>query len=141
MEYTRSSIYGFYVRQVDLINGVLWYRNDARSISWDNLNNWNLKDIHSSSVIAQLNNTEKCLPKISNQKWNVRDGNVGVSSAGNTLKVRCGYKPKGINTFVHQKQRQTFLALCHSFLNFQLIQFLNSSIISKDNYKKRQTLY
>ena len=43
LEYTYESIYGYYVRQEDLINGRPWYKNDGRSIWWDGKNNnWKL---------------------------------------------------------------------------------------------------
>ena len=43
---------------------------------------------------AYLSNDGRCLPKIPNQKWKLWDGS-NWNDAGNKVKVRCGYKPKG----------------------------------------------
>ena len=34
-EYTYADIYGYYVRQEDLVNGRAWYKNEDKSIWWD----------------------------------------------------------------------------------------------------------
>ena len=100
LEYTQSSIYGYYVRQQYLINGRPWYKNDGRSIWWDDkFDNWKLgitTEKGSSNSYAFLDNDGKCLPKIPNQKWKiVLDGLSFSDAPENILKVRCGYKPKG----------------------------------------------
>ena len=97
LEYTSRSIYGYYVRQPDLINGRPWYKNDGRSIWWDGKNDvWMIGDTTSkgsSITCAYLHNDRRCLPKIPNQNWKLFDGSW--NDAGNKVKVRCGYKPKG----------------------------------------------
>ena len=51
-----------------------------------------------TSACAYLRNDEDCLPKISNQKWKLTDpDHSDWYDAGNNLKIRCGYKPKGIS--------------------------------------------
>ena len=96
LEYTLNSIYGYYVRQEDLINGRPWYKNDGRSIWWDGKNDvWRLGQTTkkgSNYGYAYLDNDGRCLPKIPNQKWKVVPGFI---DSGNKVKVRCGYKPKG----------------------------------------------
>ena len=91
-------IYGYYVRQEDLINGRPWYKNDGRSIWWDGKNNnWKLGSTTkkgSSSGFAKLDNDGRCLPKIPNQNWKL-GAYSGWYVAGNNVKVRCGHKPKG----------------------------------------------
>ena len=57
-----------------------------------------------SLSFAKLNNDGRCLPKISNQKWKLWDGS-NSNAAGNNVKVRCGYKPKGINNNILYTQR------------------------------------
>ena len=42
IEYSYTSIYGFYEIQYDLINGRFWYKNDGRSIWWDGIDDWRL---------------------------------------------------------------------------------------------------
>ena len=100
MEHTRNSIYGFYVQQNNKTNGRNWYRNDARSIWWDDeFDNWKLGPTTSkasSSGYAKLDNDGSCLPKIPNQNWKIfRIPEDPWISAGNNVKVRCGYKPEG----------------------------------------------
>ena len=100
LEYTYTSIYGYYVRQQNLINGRSWYKNDGRSIWLDGEENYwifgQTADKGSSSGYAYLDNDGRCLPKIPNQKWliylSLEDPWI---YAGNKVKVRCGYKPKG----------------------------------------------
>ena len=98
LEYTYESIYGYYVRQEESIHGRLWYKNDANSIWWsDEIDYWMLgkTSIKGSSYgYAYLDNDGRCLPKIPNQKWKWGDG-TNWYDAGNKVKVRCGYKPKG----------------------------------------------
>ena len=97
LEYTDNSIYGYYVRQQYLINGRSWYKNDGNSIWWnDEYDVWNLgpsTDKGSSAHVAYLDDYGSCLPKIPNN-WKLYDG-YNEYYAGNKLKVRCGYKPKG----------------------------------------------
>ena len=99
LEYTLNSIYGYYVRQEDLIHGRPWYKNDGESIWWDDkYSDWSIGDTiskGSSTYAAYLENDGRCLPKILNQKWNWGDG-TNWHEAGNKINVRCGYKPKGI---------------------------------------------
>ena len=101
LEYTYESIYGYYVRQADLINGRPWYKNDGKSIWWDDDNRdyWNLgktTEKGSSIGFAYLDNDGSCLPKIPNQNWKIfRIPEDPWISAGNNVKVRCGYKPEG----------------------------------------------
>ena len=81
------------------MNGRSWYKNDAiaKSIWWDDKDNdWMLGSTTrkgSSKGFAYLDNNERCLPKIPNQKWKLYDSNW--NDAENKVKVRCGYKPKG----------------------------------------------
>ena len=97
LEYTDNSIYGYYVRQQELINERPWYKNDGRSIWWDDKNDyWTLgKTTDKGSIygFAHLKNDGRCLPKIPNQKWKVTPG--FFIDAGSKVKIRCGYKPKG----------------------------------------------
>ena len=100
LEYTYTSIYGYYVRQEDLINGRPWYKNDGRSIWWDDeYDDWKLGKTTSkgtSNGLAYLDNDSICLPKIPNQNWKIfRIPEDPWISAGNNVKVRCGYKPEG----------------------------------------------
>ena len=99
LEYNYTSIYGYYVRQEDLIHGRPWYKNDGESIWWDDkYSDWSIGDTiskGSSTYAAYLENDGRCLPKILNQKWNWGDG-TNWHEAGNKINVRCGYKPKGI---------------------------------------------
>ena len=100
LEYTYASIYGYHVRQEDLINGRPWYKNDDKSIWWDDKNdNWSLGMTTSkggTTSYAKLDNDGKCLPKIPNQNWKIfRIPEDPWISAGNNVKVRCGYKPEG----------------------------------------------
>ena len=45
LEYTLNSIYGYYVRQEDLIHGRPWYKNDGESIWWDDkYSDWSIGD-------------------------------------------------------------------------------------------------
>ena len=97
-------MYGYYVRQEDLINGRPWYKNDGKSIWWDDKedNVWRLGKTTSkgdSLSYAKLYNDGRCLSKISNQKWKLSPSSHPDHSdwydAGNKVKVRYGYKPKG----------------------------------------------
>ena len=104
-----TSIYGYYVRQEDLIHGRPWYKHDGRSIWWTDewiLGPTSKKGGKIGSRYAKLDNDGRCLPKIPNQKWQLWDGS-NWNDAGNKVKVRCGYKPKGINTiiFMHFKEQ------------------------------------
>jgi len=104
LEYTLAPIYGYYVRQEELIHGRPWYKNDGRSIWWDVKNDvWLLGDTTqkgSSSAFAYLDKDGRCFPKISNQKWKIflPPPPAPWIDAGNKVKVRCGYKPKGYGT-------------------------------------------
>ena len=55
---------------------------------------------------AYLDNDGRCLPKIPNQSWILWDGS-NFNFAGYKVKVRCGYKPKGINTIIFMHKEQT----------------------------------
>ena len=98
LEYTFTSIYGYYVRQKDLIHGRTWYQNNARSIWWfEEFEFWVLGNINGtggSSGFAFLRNIEICLPKISNQQWELFDGSNFIE-AGDNLIVQCGIRPEG----------------------------------------------
>ena len=99
--YTYESIYGYYVRQEDLIRGRPWYKNDGRSIWWSNEKKWMLGTTYnkgSSVGFAYVGDNRTCLPEIPSNKWKFSNG-----SDFNELKlqkVECGYKPKGINTII-----------------------------------------
>jgi hypothetical protein len=96
LEYTYASIYGFYVRQEDLIDGRPWYKNDATSIWWDDdWFQWILGRTYekgSSISLAYLTNDGRCLPKIPEQKWKIflTPPPSPWIDAGNKVKVRCG---------------------------------------------------
>ena len=98
--YPVNSIYGYYVRQEDLFNGRPWYKHDdGNSIWWidDKLNVWMLGgNKQQNGGFAYLPNSERCLPKIPNQNWKGGEGGSTWNDAGNSIKARCGYKPKGI---------------------------------------------
>ena len=98
LEYAIYSIYGFFVRQEDLIQGRPWYQNDARSIWWTQQDGfWVLGDTSEVGQllgIAFLFDDEICLPKISNQQWELFDGSNFIE-AGNNLIVQCGIRPEG----------------------------------------------
>ena len=87
----------------NLIDGRPWYKNDDRSIWWyDEGDRWMLgitTSKGSAKGYARLYNDERCLPKIPNQKWKLGPSSHPDHSdwydAGNKVKVRCGYKPKG----------------------------------------------
>jgi len=108
LEYTHESIYGYYVRQEDLIHGRPWYKNDGKSIWWyGEYDYWKLgltTDKGSIYSFAYLDNDGRCLPKISNQKWKFGPSSHPDHSdwydAGNNLKIHCGYKPKGYGTSI-----------------------------------------
>merc|ERR1711879_716884 len=100
LEYTHKSIYGYYVRQEDLINEGPWFKNNGKSIWWDT-KYWRLGWTNRTGgqhSHAKLYNDERCLTKISDQEWNLYDSNANWSNAGNKLRIRCGYKPKGYGT-------------------------------------------
>ena len=91
----RGSIYGYYVRQEDLINGKAWYKNDGKSIWWDGTDDWFIGQTTEKGTTrgyAYLKNNGSCLPKISNQNWKLFDGSQ-YNDAGERVKVRCGYRP------------------------------------------------
>ena len=106
-EYTRFNIYGFYVKQEDLVNGRAWYKNEGISIWWDGTNNWNIGSTTkkgSKKAYAFLKNDGTCLPKISNPKWKFGPSSSPDHSnwydAGNAVKIRCGSNPgKGLRYF------------------------------------------
>merc|ERR1712110_1080895 len=76
LEYTHKSIYGYYVRQENVINERPWFKNNGKSIWWDT-KYWRLG-------------------------WTNRTGeqlsHANLNNAGNKLRIRCGYKPKGYGT-------------------------------------------
>ena len=98
MEYTHASIYGFFLRQDNLINGRPWYQNDVRSIWWaQEIGYWvlgNTIEGGGNEGFAFLLNDEICLPKISNQQWELFDGS-NLIEAGDNLIVQCGIRPEG----------------------------------------------
>merc|ERR1712156_1311139 len=100
LEYTHTSIYGYYVSQEDLINERPWFKNNGKSIWWDTkywrLGWTNRKGGERSH--AKLYNNEICLTKTSDQEWKLYDGN-NWSIAGDKLRIRCSYKPKGYGTY------------------------------------------
>ena len=98
LKYTYASIYGYYVRQEDLIHGRPWYKNDYSSIWWDDEgNDWNLgKNAGSNGpLFAYMDNHGRCPAKISDQKWKLFDGSNFNDAQSQDVKVRCGYKPQG----------------------------------------------
>merc|ERR1719225_981819 len=100
LEYTHKSIYGYYVRQEDLINERPWFKNNGKSIWWDT-KYWRLGWTNRTGgqrSHAKLYSDERCLTKISDQEWTLYDSNANWSNAGNKLRIRCGYKPKGYGT-------------------------------------------
>ena len=73
-EYTYDNIYGYYVRQEDLVNGREWYKNEDKSIWWDGTDDWMIgltTEKGGTSGYASLRNDGSCLPKISNPEWNI----------------------------------------------------------------------
>merc|ERR1712062_872451 len=100
LEYTHKSIYGYYVLQEDLINERPWFKNNGKSIWWDT-KYWRLGWTNRKGgelSHAKLYNDRICLTKTSDQEWNLYDSNANWSNAGNKLRIRCGYKPKGYGT-------------------------------------------
>ena len=101
LEYTFESIYGYYVRQEDLINGRPWYKNDAKSIWWYELSgDWELGrtiDKGSKYAVTYLHDNGECLPNISYQKWKLGNADLTFTDAKNQVQIRCGYRPKGID--------------------------------------------
>ena len=107
LEYTYESIYGYYVRQEDLIHGRPWYKNYGISIWWcDEYDKWALgltTEKGSSMAFAYLEHHGRCLPKIPNQKWKLYGPSridPSMYDAGNNLRIRTGYKPKGMNRII-----------------------------------------
>ena len=97
LEYTHTSIYGFYVRQENLINGRPWYQNDARSIWWLETGSWALgitTAVGAPGGFAFLRNIEICLPKISNPQWSLFIGSGNIEGGDNLL-VQCRIRPEG----------------------------------------------
>ena len=97
MENSYESIYDYYVRQEDLINGRSWYKNDARSIWWSDewiIGPTSKKGGRIGARSAKLYNDGRCLPKIPDQKWKLWIA-PNWYDAGNKVKVRCGFKPIG----------------------------------------------
>ena len=106
-EYTFERIYGYYVRQEDLINGKVWYKNDGRSIWWEEIYGWwigKTTEKGRGSGYAYLTNDGSCLPKISNPKWKLSDGTSFTDAGSQDVKIRCGYKPAGINNLMHKEK-------------------------------------
>ena len=96
-EYTYANIYGYYVRQEDLINGRAWYKNEGRSIWWDGTDDWMIgltTEKGGTSGYASLRNDGSCLPKISNPKWILWDGSWN-DAGSQDVKIQCGFKPTG----------------------------------------------
>ena len=91
-EYTYGNIYGYYVRQEDLINGRAWYKNKGRSIWWD-ATDWEIgktTEKGSTRGYAYLKNDGSCLPKISNPKWKLWDGSSWNDAGSQDVKIQCG---------------------------------------------------
>merc|ERR1719461_1287229 len=66
LEYTHKSIYGYYVRQEDLINERPWFKNNGKSIWWDT-KYWRLGWTNRTGgqlSHAKLYNDERCCTKI-----------------------------------------------------------------------------
>ena len=110
-EYTYANIYGYYVRQEDLINGRAWYKNEGRSIWWDGTD-WMIgktTEKGSTRGYAYLKNDGRCLPKISNPKWQLYNGSWN-DAGSQDVKIRCGYnpsKPTGKECFVSCIKKNT----------------------------------
>ena len=102
-EYTYANIYGYYVRQEDLINGRAWYKNEGRSIWWDENQGWGIGPTTNKGSIlgaAYLRNNGSCLPKISNPEWIMLNGSSWHLAGSQDMKTQCGYKPTGKECFV-----------------------------------------
>ena len=74
MEYTVTSIYGFYVQQNNKTNGRDWYRNIARPIAiwWNDDDVWFIgktTSLGKTQGFAYLRKDGSCLPKISDTNW------------------------------------------------------------------------
>ena len=81
MEYTRNSIYGFYVQQNNKTNGRNWYRNDARAIWWDGNYDWVIgtpNGLGETGGFAYLTKDGSCLSKISDTNWKLDDGKTNI---------------------------------------------------------------
>ena len=98
LEYTFTSIYGFFVRQENLINGRPWYLNGAKSIWWfEEFQFWvlgNTENRGQNLGFGFLRNVEICLPKISNQQGELYVGSVFIEARDNLI-VQCGNRPEG----------------------------------------------
>ena len=105
-EYTYANIYGYYVRQEDLINGRAWYKNEGRSIWWDGTD-WMIgktTEKGSTRGYAYLKNDGRCLPKISNPKWQLYNGSWN-DAGSQDVKIQCGFKPTGNEfCFMHKEK-------------------------------------
>ena len=98
-EYTYANIYGYYVRQEDLINGRAWYKNEGRSIWWDGIDTWYIgwtTNKGSKLGYAKMRNNGSCLSKNS-YLWKFDPSSHPDHSdwyyAGRNVKIRCGYRP------------------------------------------------
>ena len=85
------------------LNGRPWYKNDNRSVWWDDTDKyWRIGDTTNKGgyfSYAKLDNDGRCLPKIPYQKWKLTDGS-NWNDAGNKVKIKCGYKPEGKYKFL-----------------------------------------
>ena len=111
VEYTYRSIYGFYIKQNNKTNGRNWYRNDARSIWWDGIDDWwiGLTDaLGEARGYAYLKKDGSCLPEISDTSWKLYDGKKW-DDAGKKLNVRCGFRPTGRWAFCNIGMNVTIL--------------------------------
>ena len=93
-EYTYFNIYGFYVKQEDLINGRAWYKNEDKSIWLNENDSWMIGKTTSKGSkkgYAFLKNDGSCLSKISNPKWRLWDGS-SWNDAGQDVKIQCDSK-------------------------------------------------
>ena len=104
-EYTWANIYGYFVRQEDLVNERAWYKNNGISIWWygNGTDKWYIgpnTNKGNTSASASLRNSGSCLPNISNPKWRLFLGPKNWTDANQDVKIRCDYKPAGIDSLL-----------------------------------------
>ena len=125
LENTYTNIYGYYVRQEDLINGRKWYKNVGKSIWWDGINDWwigDTTDKGSELGYAYLRNYGSCLPDISDPKWRLWDGSSWNDAGSQDLQIQCGYKPTGKECFVSCiKKNNMYSELSHSVVSHSVV--------------------
>ena len=94
-EYTNANIYGYYVRQEDLINGRAWYKKEGISIWFNENDSWMFGSTTKKggkSGYGFLKNDGSCLSKISNPKWQLWDGLSWNDAGSQDVKIRCDSK-------------------------------------------------